>query len=397
MFALIVFDFGFTNADTRPGASWAALLSLADREGGVHADERPNIGSSPTSIEDCPDDMALLWNVVAWPRQDAQRELEAIETRCGSPGSAPLSPLCRAYNSITFRYLLENFTANYLMIAHLHPQNEGIGRRVLLKYSYDIGFDYPLATTKRFLWAPVEFELQLGTTLPARSLHFEVYPPEGLELTFAHFSAESERAPRTWAWQEAVDRDLHSYRTISHHHLRGTPIAARFVGAAMFSVQRGAVVLVTVGASLLLTAAVWLGTRWPEVVVEGEATTRSVLLLLPGVLSGSIVLQREHRYVRHLMLGVRIVVVALVVLSMLAVVSMLIAVEHDPTSGRVLMQASTANLTDYWGLLRWPVLLTLLMMLPSLVPVSLQRWWVLRRHDRERPAPGTEGSTPPPR
>jgi hypothetical protein len=145
------------------------------------------------------------------------------------------STLPLAYHSPLFRYLLELFASNYLLIAHLPAPSRDTGRRILLKYAYDLSFkDYPVNSARRLLWAPVQFELKLGMNLPAGSHHFEVHVPEGLELTSAKYVAQwledPNTDPVTWSWQEAVDDELPRYRTVSHHHLRQVPSTAQFLG-----------------------------------------------------------------------------------------------------------------------------------------------------------------------
>jgi hypothetical protein len=331
--------------------------------------------------------MDRLWTVVASPQNQAKTEVAEIRAMSDRPLWSSSSTLPLAYHSPLFRYLLELFASNYLLIAHLPAPSRDTGRRILLKYAYDLSFkDYPVNSARRLLWAPVQFELKLGMNLPAGSHHFEVHVPEGLELTSAKYVAQwledPNTDPVTWSWQEAVDDELPRYRTVSHHHLRQVPSTAQFLGVVNFGVRRGAVVWVSLGAALLLTLAVWTGSLRPELfLTQGDMMVRSVLLLIPGLVSSGALLQHEHRFARHMMLVLRIVVPTIMLLSIAAIVLMFAAIERD--SSGLLLQSSAMKLEEYWANLRWAPAMTLLLMLPALVPLSVQRWWALRAHRKQ--------------
>jgi hypothetical protein len=72
-------------------------------------------------------------------------------------------------------------------------------------------------------------------------------------------------------------------------------------------------------------------------------------------------------------------VAALLVLSVIAILQMLTAVTHDPLTELLDVDSSGEKLATYWGTSRWFAALISVLLMPSLIPLEVQRWWDLRR------------------
>lgn len=300
-----------------------------------------------------PDDLTMdehdcLWAIVSSPTDVAtaavQRIRDAADEVIPDPDLPQLSSAW-AYER-AFRYLLTRLKESYLLVAEL--EGPPVTARHILKFSRaePVPRDAtPWSLVSRALWSRFAFvstAVQFATSgpLPCQGLHVEIEAPPGLEVEWAFIrgavkiEGEGDEEPR-----HSPDRSVASHRSLAHVYLPDIRVGELIDTVLYLRLNRGPDLLAGLAAAVVLATGLWLGVLHPAVLAGAAGSLGTILLVVPGFLTGVILLRHEHQFVARVIIGVRVVMAAAVLLSAAAAVSM-IAAESGSDVGAVAVKVS---------------------------------------------------------
>jgi hypothetical protein len=289
-----------------------------------------------------------LWNGLATIAQadpgDAVDKLKELELDAeGDPGPGPLREL--ALNA-DFRWLAEKLATSSILLV---PVRGEAGERKIIKLTFDQDIDDLIGAPRRRVLSAGWTGYSLVVDLPfvgARTYHFEVHVPPGVEVTRARLLVSSrDRFGR--AVLRGPRRDMHLYVPDAADQRTGAAVLDMRLGRAGFAT--GALVASAVVA-LVLTLCVLLA----ETIAKGPTSTPALLLALPGLIATYVLRVEDQTITSRLLTWAR----AVLFVSGLAAYGAALRIGLDP--GSETDPLTGAELREWWTPLAAAALLAFL-------------------------------------
>jgi hypothetical protein len=206
------------------------------------------------------------------------------------------------------RRLIEDFAESFPVLTPISSPSQA---RVL-KLSYEEGIKWPSGPFDRIgpalAWRPAPFSWVAGGVGMGQSFHCEVGVPEDLEITSSLLTAE---------WPNGTQDDSGKAKSQRVHlYLSGVPSDANGVLEVAFRVDRRGLIFSSAALGLVTSLLLTLGAIFPGN-LSGDAT-ETLLITVPALLAAYIAKPGEHPLTGKLLLGVRVLVGTIGVLSFLA-------------------------------------------------------------------------------
>jgi hypothetical protein len=230
-------------------------------------------------------------------------------------------------NDDTAGYFLATLAESYLLIALL-PRPDG--RRVL-KYSYDDRIEFafgglPLRSqlAQRLGWTPILIDVSIPSATQGPSYHAEVVIPEELRVNAFVVDASSSRLLST-AVETSVDRaSLHCPDVAANDE----PVLLVGVFA-----ERSGTPSVAAATSLVTTGVLAVGAVGANLNSATAGSSSAVLLAGSAIFAGVVARGTEHRLVRDVFLGARLMLAVVALSALAAVTSIAFGASEDTRSG----------------------------------------------------------------
>lgn len=331
------------------------------------------------------DERDLLWDVVSQPSGAARTAAETIHRMAdGHPTVKPYRVLRRAAQQMVFRHLVDRLAEDYLLLAEIDGDP---GRRVI-RFTYEEpaprirppkGVRARGRTIVRngaalFGMMAAHYRFRPSSVLPCQSFHLEIELPDHLEAS----ELVVERALRFGASgegrQEIVpDTRVAEHRSLPHVQVGRLELGEFVVMRLLLRLRREGSTLLTLLLAGSVTVGLLLGRANSEQLLGMAETSRTLLLLVPGLLVTGVLLRREHQLVSQLMTGQRIVGVATVLLAMVAALSLSFVQAEMPATYHELTQQqltrASVHLQEIWRVLAIIGVMLTLSIVPSLIRV----------------------------